>query len=219
MPSQTRDLGTDLGLLALAAIWGINFTVVKIVLGELDPLALNALRFPLASAAMVLLVRAVPGPRWPERRDWGRVVLLAVLGNVVYQVCFIVGLDWTFAGNASLLLATVPVWTVILSAAYGHERPGPWVWFGVSATFVGMILVILGGSTELALGGETLRGDLLMVVAAATSAMYPTSANWRRVSIISFSSPGSSPEVGSSKKNIQGSANNSAAMLTRFCWP
>ena len=51
---KPRDLITDLGLLALAVIWGVNFSVVKAVLDFLDPLVLNALRFPLAAAVHLL---------------------------------------------------------------------------------------------------------------------------------------------------------------------
>ena len=51
--------------------------------------------------------------------------LIGILGHVVYQLCFIVGLDLTLAGNASLLLATTPVWTMVLSSWAGHERPEP----------------------------------------------------------------------------------------------
>ena len=45
---SASDLLTDLGLLALAIIWGVNFVVVKFALSVIEPLAFNALRFPLA---------------------------------------------------------------------------------------------------------------------------------------------------------------------------
>jgi drug/metabolite transporter (DMT)-like permease len=166
MTPSRRDLPPELGLLLLAAIWGINFTVVKVVLRELDPLALNALRFPLAAAALGLLVRGTPGPHLPDRTDVGRLILLGILGNVGYQICFIIGIDWTLAGNASLLLATTPVWTVILSSAAGHERPGVWVFAGIAGTFAGMVLVVVGRGDGLALDSETFRGDLLIIVAS-----------------------------------------------------
>ena len=167
-----RDLATDIGLLALTIIWGVNFSVVKVVLRELDPFALNALRFPLAAVALGLLVRVQPGPKWPERRDVGRLVVLGLLGNVIYQLFFIVGIDLTLAGNASLLLATTPIWTLGLSAAAGHERPTTVITFGILATLGGMTLVVWGGGQGLELGGPRLRGDLLMVVGAILWSVY-----------------------------------------------
>ena len=122
MRQPKRGSIADPGLILVAAIWGINFSVLKVLLRDLEPLALNALRFPLASLALWTLVRRLPGSSRPKLGDIGRVLLLAAIGHLAYQLCFIVGLDWTFAGNASLLLATTPIWTVILSSAVGHER-------------------------------------------------------------------------------------------------
>lgn len=172
MASRFKEFGADSGMIVMAAIWGLNFSVVKAALTELPPLAFNALRFPLAVAAMALLVRSTRGARFPDREDIGRVVLLGILGNVAYQLCFIIGIDWTRAGNASLLLSTTPIWTVILSAAAGHERPNRWIIGGVAGMFVGMILVVVGGGEELSLGSLTLRGDLLMVAASILWSIY-----------------------------------------------
>jgi drug/metabolite transporter (DMT)-like permease len=165
------DRRTNLGLIAVAVIWGANFVIVKVALEELSPLALNALRFPLASALLLVILRGRGRLHLPERRDFGRVLGLGVLGNIVYQMLFIYGLDLTRAGNASLLLATVPAWTSLLSYLLGHERPSPLVWTGIVGTLFGMGLVVVGGS-GFALGGATLAGDLLMIGAAAGWSMY-----------------------------------------------
>jgi drug/metabolite transporter (DMT)-like permease len=172
MSQPERGPIADPGLILMAAIWGINFSVLKVLFRDLEPLAVNALRFPLASLALWTLVRRLPGSYMPKSGDIARVILLAALGHVAYQLCFIFGLDWTFAGNASLLLATTPIWTVILSSAVGHERPGPWVLAGIIAAFAGMFLVIAGRGDALDFGSNSLRGDLLMVVAAILWSFY-----------------------------------------------
>ena len=172
MEDARRSWSADLGLLLLAAIWGINFTVVKVVLDELDPLALNALRFPLAAAALGLAVARHPGPLLPRREDRARILALGLVGNVAYQLCFIYGIDWTGAGNASLLLATTPIWTVVLSAVAGHERPTPGVVVGGLATLIGMALVVLGRGDALSVTSATVRGDLLLIVASVLWSVY-----------------------------------------------
>lgn len=165
--------GAELGLLVLALIWGVNFSVIKASLDQLDPLAFNALRFPLACGALLLGLRLFRGPlELPRPEDRGRVVALGLLGNAVYQLFFIYGLDRTRAGNAALLLATVPVWTTLFSTARKHERPTSRVWIGVVGTFLGMILVVSGGGAALRLGGATLTGDLLTVSAAVLWSIY-----------------------------------------------
>lgn len=172
MTSRKEDVATDLGLVALAAIWGVNFSIVKLVLEQMGPLAFNALRFPLAAAVLGWLVWRTSGALVPERRDIPRILLLGALGNVLYQLAFIIGIDWTYAGNASLLLSTTPVWTVILSAVAGHEQPNRWVITGVVGTLIGMVLVVLGSGEQLSLGSDTLRGDLLMIVASILWSAY-----------------------------------------------
>lgn len=167
---------TEFGLLALALIWGANFPIIKQALEELPPLAFNALRFPLASAALLGILVLGPGLSLPRRADVPRILALGVLANVFYQLLFIYGLDRTTAGNASLLLSTTPVWTAILSSLAGHERIPTIAWLGLAGTVVGMALVVSGGGVGLDLGTDTIVGDVLIIVAAGTWAVYTVSA-------------------------------------------
>ncbi len=171
-PRLARARTGELDLLALVVIWGVNFTVVKVVLQEVEPLVFNALRFPFAALTVWILLRAQGRRLMPRRRDWARVAWLSLFGHLGYQVFFIFGLALTLAGNASLMLATVPGWIAILSPALGHERFSLVVLGGVGTAMVGMTLVILGGPAGMALGGETLRGDLFMLAAAVVWALY-----------------------------------------------
>lgn len=167
---------TEFGLLLMVGIWAVNFSVVKLALGEIPPLAFNALRFPLASLAVWLVLRLRGRIPLPRREDARAVLALGVLGNVVYQLLFIFGIDRTRAGNAALLLAGTPILTALLSAALGHERVGLRVWAGVLATVAGMALVVAGGPGGVGLGLETLAGDLTMVGASVAWSMYTVGA-------------------------------------------
>ncbi len=161
-----KGSSADLGLLLMALIWGINFPIIKASLPELPPLAFNALRFPLAAMTVFLILKLRSRIPWPDKEDWLRIIGLGVLGNVVYQGFFIFGINGTYAGNASILLATTPVWTLAFSTLRGHEKPGLQVVVGILATLSGMCLVVLGGEREIGVGGSHLSGDLLMVGAA-----------------------------------------------------
>lgn len=172
MTRSSQELRTHAALLALAAIWGINFPILKAVLEHIEPLALNALRFPVAAGVLALLLPRRSEALRLRREDVPRIVWLAVLGHGLYQLAFIKGIDATLAGNASLLLATTPVWALILSVTRGHERTDRLVWAGVGVTVAGMGLVVLGGSGPVTVGGSTLRGDLLMVGASVLWALY-----------------------------------------------
>jgi drug/metabolite transporter (DMT)-like permease len=159
-------------LLFMVVIWAVNFSVAKVALEELSPLAFNALRFPLAAALLYLIMRSRGAIPLPTRAELPHVLVLGLLGNLLYQMFFIFGLDRTRAGNASLLLASTPIITALLSAALGHERVKPRVWLGVIATFGGILLVVLGGRAQIETGRATLAGDLIMFGASIAWAFY-----------------------------------------------
>jgi drug/metabolite transporter (DMT)-like permease len=170
----TRTARTDLLLTLLVLLWGLNFSVAKAALAEFHPLAFNALRFVLACGLLTALERrhartARPAPI--ARADWPALVAIGLLGNTLYQVCFILGLDATLAGNSALVLAVTPVFITGFSVAARHERVGALAWAGVAASVAGVALVILGG-TRVAFGRDTLRGDLLTLGAAVCWAAY-----------------------------------------------
>lgn len=171
-PSFSAGSSAELGLLFMAVIWGVNFPVIKAALEEIPPLAFNALRFPLAAIVVLFLLLSRGGISWPRREDWPRVIVMGILGNVVYQGFFIFGLDATLAGNASILLSTIPLWTLLFSTLRHHEDPTGLVWVGFLAALGGMFMVVLGGDLSLGFKGGTLKGDLLVVCAAMTWSIH-----------------------------------------------
>lgn len=160
----------------MVLIWGINFPVAKAALGVLTPSAFNALRFPLASLVVLAALLARGSLAAPERADIPRILVLGILGNLVYQQFFIFGLALTRAGTASILLAGTPIITALLSSLLGHERPAARIWIGVAATFAGIVLVVAGGTASGQDGAHSLPGDLLMVSASLSWAVYTVGA-------------------------------------------
>jgi drug/metabolite transporter (DMT)-like permease len=169
---RPRDLRAHGALLFMVVIWAVNFSVTKVALEEVHPLAFNAVRFPMAAALLYIVLRLRGAIPMPTRAELPRVLALGLLGNLMYQMFFIFGLNRTTAGNASLLLASTPIITALLSASLGHERVRPRVWIGVVGTFAGILLVVLGGHARVASGPATLVGDLIMFGASIAWAFY-----------------------------------------------
>ncbi|MBI4540665.1 MAG: EamA family transporter [Gemmatimonadetes bacterium] len=166
------EFAAELGLLAMVAIWGVNFSAIKVALRELHPLAFNAVRFPMAAAMLWVALRQRGGVPALEPADRTRIMALGILGNVVYQLFFIYGMAMTTAGSASILLASTPIWTALLSNVLGHERLRPVVWIGVFATAAGMTLVVASGGVA----GGSLPGNLFMVGASLSWSVYTVGA-------------------------------------------
>lgn len=159
---------TEVSLGLMVLIWGVNFAVVKWALQTFSPLGFNALRYLIASAFVFAVLRFQGALRLPRREDVPRVLWLGLVGNFVYQMAFILGLDRTRAGNASLMLALVPI-IVLLMGGRG-ARHGAMAWAGAVVSVVGVALV--SGSALQMEGAETLVGDLIMIGAAIVWAVY-----------------------------------------------
>lgn len=166
----------DLAIAALVIIWGVNFSVVKALLGPFDALALNGVRFALGAA--VLAPFALKGSQFSgfTRRDWITVAALGLVGNTLYQFLFITGIDGTLAGNAALILAMTPVFVAVFSALLGQERVRLAGWFGIVLSTAGIGLVVWAGSV-VRFGGETLQGDLTMLAATIAWSVYTVGAS------------------------------------------
>ena len=171
--AHTSTFGlVDLAMLGVALFWGVNFAFVKFTLGEMLPLTFNGLRFVLASGVMVLLTRLLDGSLRVERSDWGRILFTGLIGNTLYQILFIQGLQRTTAGNSSVLVSTHPIFVALISALLGLERVTNRMWLGIVLSFGGILLVIAKGANGLSFGGETLLGDALTILAGLSWAVY-----------------------------------------------
>jgi len=169
---EGRRFSPDLAIVLLVLIWGSNFSVVKSALSEFSPLAFNATRFVLASAVLAVFL-AISGVRvrFPKQ-DVLRLVGLGLLGNVLYQGLFIYGIDGTRAGNAALMLSTVPLIVTVLSVALKHETISRAGWAGVVLSISGIVVILWGSSRGLSFGSETIRGDLIMLGSALAWSVY-----------------------------------------------
>jgi len=163
------------GFLLLTVIfWSINFSLVKFALVELSPLAFNGLRMLLAAGLMLILVPMFGYSLKFQRHHLGQLIVLGLLGNTAYQLCFIFGIARTSADNAALILATVPAWVALIGTIAGTEKVTAGGWLGVVLSLVGIGLIILGGQrqAQLHFGGATLLGDGLILGATLCWSLY-----------------------------------------------
>lgn len=179
-----RKYSVDLGLSLVVLIWAISPSFFKIVLEEMTPFAFTYVRFLLMSliALLVLWVHARRGGRaWKiERRDLFPLILSGLSGYGIYQVFYIVGLNLTTVFASALLMATVPLFSAILLAAFRTERVGGVQWLGILLAFCGVALFLLAGTgleqqaqVDRHLTTQTMiLGDLLTLVGAVSFALY-----------------------------------------------
>jgi len=163
---------TDVTLLTIAVIWALNFSVVKASLSEIDIYSFNAIRFILAAGLIwgVMLFRGV-NVHIPKS-DWLPLLGIGLIGNVLYQWLFIVGIDLTLSANAAVMLGTIPIWIAIFSHLFTDEKMTRLKAIGVVLAFSGVAAIVGGGSNPISLVSDTFRGDLIIVCAAVTWAVF-----------------------------------------------
>lgn len=120
--------------LLVAAIWGINFTVIVIGLGSFPPLLLAALRFVVVALPALVL----PRPDLP----WSRLVAIGAtlfLGQFAFLFTgMAVGMP---AGLASVTLQAQAFLTILLASVALRERPTPRQIAGTLVALVGLIVI------------------------------------------------------------------------------
>ncbi len=159
-------------LMFIVVVWALNFSVVKYSLDEIDPLSFNAFRFGLGILLMWAFVWFKRLRIRIARKDLGKIVLLGILGNLIYQMLFIIGIDRTFASNAAVMLGTIPVWIAVFSHFLTSEKMYRLQAIGVFAAFSGVALIMAFGEQGLDIRAESMLGDAIIVAAAMVFAVY-----------------------------------------------
>ena len=166
--SDPRDTWLpDASLLGVAIIWGLNIPLMKMGLDQLDAYVFNAIR--LSISAIVLAAFAGRERRRGTVPKAGllrrHLLIYAMMVSAVYQLLFLVGLDYTTAGNTALIIATVPLWTAFLARIFIGEELKRIAWCGLFVALVGTVIVALQKG-DVAAGREHLFGNLAILCAA-----------------------------------------------------
>ena len=162
----------DMLLILIAIIWALNFSVVKVSLEEIDALSFNALRYVLAAGLLAFTTKKRGYPLRVERQDVWPLIGIALVGNVLYQIFFIIGVDYTYSANAAVMLGTIPVWVAVLSHLFTEEKLTKYKTLGIGLAFVGILLIVTGSKQGISLASKTFLGDLIILVAAISWGVY-----------------------------------------------
>lgn len=155
------------------ASWGLMSPVAKIVMsgGIVAPLILTDMR---VSGAMVLFW-VVSFFRKPERvapRDMVKLFGASLLAIVFNQGCFIFGVGLTSPGDASIITTSMPLWAMILAAFFLKEPITGKKVTGIALGATGALLLILGSNQGTTSGNNSIWGDLLVLLAQLSYALY-----------------------------------------------
>jgi drug/metabolite transporter (DMT)-like permease len=160
-------------LYALMSIsfWGVSFVSTKAVLEKLDPFSLLVIRFGVGALFLLLLLLLQHHRLHISIQYVPHLMVLGILGVFVHQVLQATALLTINASAAGWLISFSPIFTVILSLLFLHEKMN-------TTKAVGMVLAVTGvliiTSTR---SGQSIQfvmniGFLLMILSTLNWAVY-----------------------------------------------
>lgn len=165
-----------LAMLGANVMWGLMSPVTKMVFsaGMVAPMVM--VDFRVAGAAILFWVTSLflPAEHVPAK-DILRLFGAGMLGVLFNQGCFILGVSLTSPGEASLVTTTMPMWVMLLAWLILREPITLKKAGGIAAGATGTIILIFGsGSGSRALGDNPALGDLIVLCAQLSYALYLT---------------------------------------------
>lgn len=136
---------------ALAAIlfavtmWGLIPVAMRYLIIGLSPAAAMVLRlYP--AGVIALGVLTIIGVRRIAWRDWGRVVIASLAGNVGYQILAAYGMQSVPASWTGLLFGLEPVFIALFAVLLAGEKLTAWLTAGIALALAGTAALMLGSA-------------------------------------------------------------------------
>ena len=130
-------LTASLYALMSISFWGVSFVSTKAVLEKLDPFSLLVIRFGIGALFLLLLLLLQRHRLKISIKYVPHIMVLGILGVFVHQVLQATALLTINASAAGWLISFSPIFTVILSLLFLHEKMN-------ITKAVGMVLAITG---------------------------------------------------------------------------
>jgi drug/metabolite transporter (DMT)-like permease len=127
-------------LVLLTLIWGTNWMVMKIALGQADPVVYTIQRTGVAAVVLFGVLVWQRRPLLPQ--SWMAVTVVGLLQTTINSGALSLALVEGGAGRTSILQSTMPFWTLVIAWPILHERVRGAQWFAIGLALFGLTVVI-----------------------------------------------------------------------------
>ncbi|MCA3561051.1 MAG: DMT family transporter [Aestuariivirga sp.] len=163
-------------LAALAAVlfavtmWGLIPVAMRYLITELSPQTAMVLRlYP--AGVLAIIVCIFTGVRPIAWRDWGRIAIAALAGNLGYQILAAFGMQSVPASWTGLLFGLEPVFIALFAVVLAGDRLTAWLIGGIFVSMLGTAALMLG-STLSPSGDVSLFGLVLVTLSTMGWGIY-----------------------------------------------
>ena len=172
------------------AIWGVSFLSIKVTVAILSPMTLALSRFVIASVILIILLKIREPDAHLHKSDIPRMAVSGIVGISVYFYFENNGVKFTSASTASIIIATIPAFTVISDWLFCGNRLNWARMLGVVLSFLGVYLIVRD-SGQLNFASQYFVGNLFMIGAALAWVVYslvtrPLGQNYSRLAITTY---------------------------------
>jgi len=153
--------------------WATAFPLIIVGLRELSPVNLAILRLTIASVIFLCLVLFQRKRFSPfHKKDAITLFLLGFIGISVYHLSLNYGEQFVSAGAASLIIATIPIFVVVLARLFLSEVLDKRILLGIIIALVGVVVISLWGNPDARIEIDYVSGALAVVLASFVGAVY-----------------------------------------------
>jgi len=132
--------GAYVALVALTLIWGFNWMAMKLGLVWSHPVVFNVERTWLAVILLFAVLVVQRRPLLPE--SWLAVIVTGFFQTTLNFGSTTMALAEGGAGRTSVLVFTMPFWTLLIAWPVLHERVRGAQWIAVAMALAGLLLVV-----------------------------------------------------------------------------
>ena len=164
-------------LLVLATLfWSGNFIVGKFAtLFQIPPLTLNVYRWIAVWFILMPFTYKEINQNLPYiKRNWLVISFMGVITISTFNSVVYFALNYTQVINAVLMLAAIPVATIVLSSLMNIEKTNIFQLLGLFLSIIGISVIISNADIKKIISLNFNKGDLWMLVCVLTWALYST---------------------------------------------
>ena len=116
-----KDFWIHLKLIIVVMIWGVGWPAGRVLAQDIAPFAASWIRYVIAVVFFLIYLRFSGKWMIPTRDEWKRIAWIGFFSTCLYQAFFMVGMKYTAAGDASLMITFNPFFTALLAIVFLKE--------------------------------------------------------------------------------------------------
>lgn len=170
---KTRNLIGNGSAILAAGLFGSAIVATRVVVQDIPPLSVAVLRFAQGGSILfICLLFCARGMLRVKLKDLPFLILLGAILFAIFPVTFNIGIQYTQASRAGLMIATMPVWSALVARTIVRERLILRQITGIAITLAGVCLVLSEKGFHWQGITSELFGDVLLLLTAACGAVY-----------------------------------------------